>query len=312
MEVSEEVLRRMASGKVFKDNESRINGVDFSNDGALVVTSSDDKSVNLYDAMSAQRTKTVFSSTYGVDLVRFTHHPSAIICASRHDYDHSLRYWSLHDNRFIRFFKGHKAQALSLSMCPRDDTFMSSSKDGTARLWDLRVNQCRGVLEVRRPSVVSYDPQGLLFAVAFAPNRVNLYDSRKYESGPFEVLRVQEHSTFDVRAMKFSNDGKYILLSMGNGQLFCIDAYEGKTVRQFSVPNDGGVTLEPTFTPDSQFVMCGSENGYITVWSIASGSVVAQYAGHAGVPSIVQWSPSHMMFASACTNLVFWIPRPQR
>lgn len=50
----------------------------------------------------------VFSKKYGVDLVRFTHAPNAIICASKNNWDESLRYLSLHDNRYLRYFKGHR------------------------------------------------------------------------------------------------------------------------------------------------------------------------------------------------------------
>jgi WD40 repeat protein len=42
--------------------------------------------------------------------------------------DHSLRYLSLHDNRFLRYFQGHTARVTSLCMSPRDDTFISAAQ----------------------------------------------------------------------------------------------------------------------------------------------------------------------------------------
>lgn len=88
---------------------------------------------------------TIFSILiqYGVDLVRFTHHNDAVICASKNGWDESLRYLSLHDNRYLRYFKGHRDRVVSLAMSPRDDTFISGSLDNTIRIWDLNSNSCQ-------------------------------------------------------------------------------------------------------------------------------------------------------------------------
>lgn len=37
----------------------------------------------------------------------------------------------------------------------------------------------------------------------------------------------------------------------------------------------------------------------------------AIWRGHAGPISVAQWNPKEMMFASACTNLAFWLPNEQ-
>lgn len=72
-----------------------------------------------------------------------------------------IRYLSLHDNSYLRYFKGHKKKCVlalasvqmpdgadvllvpkrrvvSLAMSPQDDTFLSAARDDTVRLWDLR------------------------------------------------------------------------------------------------------------------------------------------------------------------------------
>ncbi len=83
--------------------------------------------------------KTIYSKKYGVSLVRFTHHPNAVLVASQNSFDgnwivgvrggegkgrwwyhsivlilpkltftESIRYLSLHDNKYLRYFKGHR------------------------------------------------------------------------------------------------------------------------------------------------------------------------------------------------------------
>lgn len=51
--------------------------------------------------------KKIMSGKYGVHLARYTHKSSAIIHTSTKE-DDSIRYLSLHDNTYLRYFRGHK------------------------------------------------------------------------------------------------------------------------------------------------------------------------------------------------------------
>jgi WD40 repeat protein len=70
-------------------------------------------------------------------------------------------------------------------MHPREDLFLSASLDNTVRFWDLRSNACQGMIRVKGKPQVAYDPDGLIFGVAAAPNVVKLFDARNYSAGPF-------------------------------------------------------------------------------------------------------------------------------
>jgi len=47
------------------------------------------------------------SKKYGIDLPRFTHRSTNIIYASTKE-DDTIRYHSLHDNKYLQYFRGHK------------------------------------------------------------------------------------------------------------------------------------------------------------------------------------------------------------
>ena len=80
-----------------------------------------------------QRSKVLNSQKYGVDLVRSVHSGSdTCLCASRNETDHDLRYWDLWENKYIRYFKGHKGPVLSLDVHPYEDVVLSSGADGLA------------------------------------------------------------------------------------------------------------------------------------------------------------------------------------
>ncbi|EEB88634.1 hypothetical protein MPER_13437, partial [Moniliophthora perniciosa FA553] len=136
--------------------------------------------------------KTLKSQTYGIDLPRYTHKSTTILHASTRE-DDSIRYHSLHDNKYLSYFKGHKGRVISLEVSPVDDGFMSGSMDKTVRLWDLRAPVCRGLLNLPASPVVAYDSSGLVFAVAVNYyQRILLYDQANYDKAPFLVITLDD------------------------------------------------------------------------------------------------------------------------
>ena len=61
---------------------ARANAIDFSQDGRLLITSSDDDSIKIYDAVEAGEPRTLFSKKYGASLIRFTHAGTTVLHGS--------------------------------------------------------------------------------------------------------------------------------------------------------------------------------------------------------------------------------------
>ncbi len=69
--------------------------------------------------------------------------------------------------------------------------------------------------------------------------------------------------------------------------------------------NSNGLTLEAGFTPDSKYVLSGSQDGTVHVWSTDTGEKVAVLdGGHAGPTHCVQFNPKLMTLATACNSMV--------
>ncbi|KAK7915907.1 hypothetical protein WMY93_011668 [Mugilogobius chulae] len=282
MKLTDNVLRSFRVAKVFRENSDKINCFDFSSNGETIISSSDDDSLVLYDCQEGKPKRTLYSKKYGVDLIRYTHAANTVVYSSN-KIDDTIRYLSLHDNKYIRYFPGHNKRVTSLSMSPVDDTFISGSLDKTIRLWDLRSPNCQGLMHLQGKPVCSFDPEGLIFAAGINSEMVKLYDLRSFDKGPFATFKLQYERT----------------------SLRILDAFKGAVLHSFGGYNNGkGVTLEASFTPDSQFVMIGSEDGKIHVWNAESGMKVALLDGkHTGPITCLQFNPKFMTFASACSNM---------
>ncbi|XP_061363586.1 protein ANTHESIS POMOTING FACTOR 1 isoform X3 [Gastrolobium bilobum] len=277
-ELDDDTVRSMSIGAVFSDFGGKIYSLDFHRKDDLLVTASEDDSVRLYDIANAKLLKTTYHKKHGTDRICFTHHPSSVICSSRYNLEssgESLRYLSMYDNRYLRYFKGHKQRVVSLCMSPINDSFMSGSLDHSVRIWDLRVNACQGILRLRGRPAVAYDQQGLVFAVAMEGGAIKLFDSRSYDKGPFDTFLVG-----------------------------------GDTAERygFSLEPSPGTTIEATFTPDGKYVVAGSGSGTMHAWSVEMKNEVACWSSHIGVPWCLKWAPRRAMLAAASTVLTFWIP----
>ncbi|CAK9161768.1 unnamed protein product [Ilex paraguariensis] len=308
--LNEEIVRSMSIGAVFSDFVGKINSLDFHRNADLLVAASEDDSVRLYDIANAKLLKTTYHKKHGADRICFTHHPSSVICSSSYNLDstgESMRYLSMYDNRCLRYFKGHKERVVSLCMSPVNDSFMSGSLDHTVRIWDLRVNACQGILRLRGRPTVAYDQQGLVFVVAMEGGAIKLFDSRSYDKGPFDTFLVGG-DTAEVSDIKFSNDGKSVLLTTTSHNVYVLDAYAGEKRCGFSLDPSPNTTMEATFTPDGQYVLSGSGDGTLHAWGVYTAHKVASWDSYIGVVSCLKWAPRRLMFAAASTVLTFWIP----
>jgi COMPASS component SWD2 len=147
----------------------------------------------------------------------------------------------LNDNKYIRYFPGHTKTVTSLKMSPLDDNFLSAGADQTIRLWDLRAPSCQGLMNVTSCPVAAFDPEGLIFAAGLNSESIKLYDLRSFDKGPFQVryaihtriicaqtFTMSKDATGDWTDLKFSPDGKYIMIVTNSNVLRLVDSFEGK------------------------------------------------------------------------------------
>ncbi|KAJ9540890.1 hypothetical protein OSB04_027396, partial [Centaurea solstitialis] len=296
LELTEEIIQSMEVGMAFRDYNGRISSMDFHRTSNYLVTASDDESIRLYDVANATCLKTINSKKYGVDLVSFTSHPTTVIYSSKNGWDESLRLLSLHDNKVV-----------SLSLCARTEYFISGSLDRTVLLWDQRADKCQGLLRVQGRPATAYDDQGLVFAVAFGGS-IRMFDSRNYEKGPFEIFSVGGDMS-DANVVKYSNDGKLMLLTTMDGRIHVLDSFRGTLLCTYNVkPVRTDSTLEASFSPEGMFVISGSGDGSVYAWSIRSGKEVASWLSTENEPPVIRWAPGSLMFVTGSSELSFWIP----
>lgn len=316
MKLDNNNIGKFKVAKEFCENKARINSIDFSQDGKCLISSSDDDTIILYDCEKGIKKRDIMSKKYGVDLIRYTHGLNTAIHTSTKEND-TIRYLSLHDNKYLRYFVGHEKRVVTLSMSPADDTFLSGALDQTIRIWSLNQDKAIGKLHAPGFPIANFDPEGLIFAVGLNSEVIKLYDSRLYEKGPFSTIRIPKPPNLNIswRSLTFSPNGQQIMLTTDYEELYILDAFSGEPMYKLAIgprlPNPLQNPSEASYTPDSQYILSGSIDGCIHVWAANDGNKLTVLKPEQPNPEAVQcvkFNPKYMLMASACSKMSFWIP----
>lgn len=300
--------------RVLTHHTDAVNSLDFTKDGEGLLSSGDDNKLCLYSSTQGTMDRVAQCNAHGATLARFTHDPVSVIVAS--PTDHAIRYMSFHDSRYMRSFRAHTDSVVALEMSPKEDIFASASMDDTARLWDLRHTNCAGVMRFQggghRPAV-AFDPQGIVFAAAICGGRIKMFDVRAYDKGPFLTFLTGDlGGSKSFSSIKFSNDGNAMLVATTQGVHALLDAFSGKVINSYTghpVATEGTPKpLEACFSPDSEFVLAGGEDGGIYRWETRTGKALPTLREHKAPVRAIKCNPTRMMIASADTALCMWLP----
>lgn len=230
-------------------------------------------------------------------------------------------------------------------MHPGSDNFLSCSKDNTVRLWDTQTKNWQGQLLLRSPYLAAYDPSGTVFAVGCpSSGSILLYDVRAYDKAPFATVDVVDqgrgldpaHVVRGWTKLEFSNDGKSLLLGTRGAGHFLFDAFDGTLrayLRRSGGPTrrlavgEGGMSAASSsgeyessgdccFAPDGRFVVSGGRQD-VAVWDTLRAPTTSDKSLEpmCTLPdkreaAVVGFNPRFNFFATADTDLLFWLPDP--
>lgn len=313
LEVSYNVVKSMDIGRVFRDHDNIVNSVAFSDSSDLLATAGDDNRVNIYSVQRGSLVKDFRNLENGVGNLRFTHYDGAVVCSTRVGREHLIKYWNIEGDRRLFNFQGHNDLINSLEISPKTDMFLSTANDRFMHIWDLRLRRCLGRCEFSEasgPGVVSFDPSGSIFSLAYpvssSKSYIKLFDTRNYSVGAFNTWEL---SCPKITKLQFSDDGNYILATTSENKIYVLDSLDGNTKHTFVDFLNPDGKASAIFSADSRYILTGcATNNSIAVYSVESGIKIHEFRGHPRTPINLAWSRKHVLMVSACQNVLFWVP----
>ncbi|XP_017047339.1 WD repeat-containing protein 82 [Drosophila ficusphila] len=307
--LNDEAMRQFRVAKVFQETEEQKLSLDFSRDGFLLMAC-DHSALSIFSSTRQEVLCQVHMHHYLPEVACFTRQDTRVL-HSASKYDYNIRCLDLETRSCLRVFGGHQKSVHSLVCLPgKENVFLSVGRDDEVYMWDIRCSKHMHHLKHRRNPLCAFDPDGLVLATSTDTECIEIFDVRKLGDRPCSKFAYQVNDNAKWTQLQFAPDGKTLLLGTDHSWCFSVSAFDGTFQQSFTgYENRSRLPLEATFTPDSQFVLSGADEGRIHVWRASDGYPVAVLEGNnVGPVRCLRFNPRATMFVSSDLLIAFWMP----
>ncbi|KAF7731509.1 hypothetical protein EC973_009273 [Apophysomyces ossiformis] len=272
--------------------------ISFAHCGLYLASVSNDKTCIIWDMQTYEKIHILEGASESNSFSAWSPDDSKLlVCGDNH-----IRLWSSITGELLHTFAMHTDQVTSCAWLPDGNKFISGGCDKRLVMWGvdgavLTEMETQRVLEARLTSdgsrLVTID-----FSRTIGKKHIVVYNvvGLKLE----EVRRIPVQDT--ITSLTLTKDGRYALLNVQEVQeLHLWDLETQSIVRKYCGHTQGNYIIRSTFGGDDEsFVLSGSEDDCVYVWSREHGVVLEVLEGHTKTVNCISWSPINpMMFASA-------------
>lgn len=264
------------------DEGSETRSAEFSpdEDGAHVLTASDDGLVRIWDSRTGAQLVALRTHAKGVMFATFSPDGSRVLTAS---FDGTASLWDVKTEIELLRLQ-HKKEVFSAHFSSDGKLILTASKDGTTHLWDAETGIEVLVLTGRPFVDAGLSPDGTQIVTASSGDRTaRIWDTKTGS----EILPALTGHENDVRTAAFSADGSRIITASWDHTARVWDSKSHTTL--FELKGHSDAVRSAAFSPDGTRIITASNDGTARIWQ--GNSAILQLNGHHKAVVSAKFSP---------------------
>jgi WD40 repeat protein len=268
----------------------------FSARGELLVSSSRDKEIKLWDVQSGQEVHAF--QMRSVDMANID------ISIDRNLLASGEAIWDLESMQEIHTLERGNPLPASVAFSPDGSVLALGVIEQQITLWDVASGQPFFTFERQdenRTKRMDFSPDGELLAVGVIDGTVRLLD---VSSG--EIVKVLHYpGETDIHDLAFSPDGNYLATGGRVPAVVLWDVASGEVVRTFGL-TDNSTSID--FSPDGKILAtAGGREFEVRLWDVESGTLL-ETLPHGDQIAYIAFSPNGNLLAVPCfdSNIYLW------
>ncbi|WP_165917318.1 caspase family protein [Flaviaesturariibacter aridisoli] len=262
----------------------------FSPDGKTIITSGF-RQTKYWDAATGTLKAVLPQTSFGDDL-RFLFGPDGATMVLI-GYD-SIVLVQIDQGKILRRIGGHSMSIHSLALSPDGRRLLSTSEDGTGRVWSLSPDSLLATLtgHTHRVNSGAFSPDGKWVITASDDHTVKVWDA-----GTGHLMHTLSGHGENVFLPSFSPDGSRIVTPSQDFTARLWNTATGEELLQFT-EHEGGV-YSAIFSADGKRLLTASGDETAKLWDVQTGRVLADLKGHTGILNLARFSPDEKMVLTA-------------
>ena len=287
----------------YSGHADKVRCVAWSLDGVHIVSGSDDKTVQVWEAATGDQLFSYTGHSDAVCAVAWSPDGKRIASASG---DATVQVWEADAGIHILTYRGHTDRVNAVAWSPDGKLIASASNDSTVHVWDAVTG--RHIFTYSGHSdwvrTLAWSPDGKRIASAGDDSKVHVWEVTSGRNIFFTKNVYRGHSQWGVRAVAWSPDGKLIASGCDDKTVHTWNAATRKATLIYKGHADGLRAV--AWSPDGKYIASGSgsSNNYVAdntvrIWDTTSGDTVYIFRNHFDPVLAVAWSPKGEQIASA-------------
>ncbi|ETO10808.1 WD-40 repeat protein [Reticulomyxa filosa] len=255
--------------RILQGHSDIVNSVKFSSDGTKIVSSSNDKTIRVWDVKLGKEVLVLKENKCPIVDAKFSPDGNMVISCS----DNMIQLWDITSSTEIIQLQGHLDTVTSVQFSPNGSIVVSGSCDHTTRLWDIQTGQeIARIQNTRKINDVRFSPDGQQIVLS------NDHTIEIWNIASCEKISKLNYHLANINKVTFSSDGSFIVSCSSDCK---IQIWHLQSKTQVTKINGNCIFINDVqFFSDEQTIISGSSDNKIRLWDVKLGMEIQKIEGH--------------------------------